>query len=237
VSITFEGLDIDDMKIDAILNNVILERKDSIYNLGTIDLKAYGLYSSRSVVLNSILGNITISGQYKLSQLNSITNNLLYDLFPDYYAKLKTKATPVDIRFDIDISDSRFLSALVMPELTFAKLNTTGVYNSTNQSMDILAVADFIKYQNYTFKNVTIESSKQPNKRLSLSAKSSDLLMNDSMLIDQIDLLADLGGNDINFRLNASDTSQNVSIKSGGNVAFSKGAIDIKIGQFCSLSL
>ena len=231
VSITFEGLDIDDMKINAILNNVILERKDSIYNLGTIDLRAFGLYSSRSVVLNSILGNITISGQYKLSQLNSITNNLLYDLFPDYYAKLKTKATPVDIRFDIDISESRFLSALVMPELTFAKLNTTGVYNSTNQSMDILAVADFIKYQNYTFKNVTIESSKQPNKRLSLSAKSSDLLMNDSMLIDQIDLLADLGGNDINFRLNASDTSQNVSIKSGGNVAFSKEAIDIKLAN------
>ena len=231
VDISFEGNDIDDMKISAILNHVVLERKDSIYQLGTIDLNAFGPYQQRSVVLNSILGNINITGQFKISQFESTIDNLLYDLFPDYYAKLKTKANPVNIRFDMDISDSRFLSALVMPELTFSKLTTTGVYNSTSQSMDILARAEYVKYTDYSFKEVAIESSKQPGQRLTFTTKSSALYVTDSFLTDNINLAADMGGNDINFRLNTSDTLQDVSIISGGNIIFSKGAIDLKLAN------
>lgn len=231
VDISFEGNDINYMKISAILNHVVLERKDSIYQLGTIDLNAFGPYQQRSVVLNSILGNINITGQFKISQFESTIDNLLYDLFPDYYAKLKTKANPVNIRFDMDISDSRFLSALVMPELTFSKLTTTGVYNSTSQSMDILARAEYVKYTDYSFKEVAIESSKQPGQRLTFTTKSSALYVTDSFLTDNINLAADMGGNDINFRLNTSDTLQDVSIISGGNIIFSKGAIDLKLAN------
>ena len=209
------------MKIDAILNNVVLERKDSVYHLGTIELNAFGSSQERSVVLNSILGNINVTGQFKVSQFKSTIDNLLYDLFPEYYTKLKTKVNPVNIRFDLDIIDSRFLSALVMPELTFARLTTSGVYNSTSQSMDILARADYVKYLDYLFKEVEIESSKQPAQRLSLSTKSSALYLSDSFLTDHIDLKADLGGNDINFRLNTSDTLQDISLISGGNIVFS----------------
>ena len=229
LDILFEGNDIDNMKIDAILNNVVLERKDSVYHLGTIELNAFGSSQERSVVLNSILGNINVTGQFKVSQFKSTIDNLLYDLFPEYYTKLKTKVNPVNIRFDLDIIDSRFLSALVMPELTFTRLTTSGVYNSTSQSMDILARADYVKYLDYLFKEVEIESSKQPAQRLSLSTKSSALYLSDSFLTDHIDLKADLGGNDINFRLNTSDTLQDISLISGGNIVFSKGAIDLKL--------
>lgn len=229
VNLSFEGMDVDDMKINAVLNNVVLERKDSIYYLGTIDLNSYGPYTNRSVELNSILGKVNINGQYKLSQFNSIANNFLYDLFPDYYANLRTKADVVNIRFDIDISDSRFLSALVLPQLTFAKLTTSGVYNSASQNMDILARADFIKYENYTLRDVAIESNKQPGQRLSFTTKANTLLVKDSLLTDHLDLKADLGGNDINFSFNTSDTTHDVSIVSAGNIGFSKGAIDINL--------
>ncbi len=231
INLSFKGNDIDNMKIDAILNNVILERKDSIYHLGTLDIAANGDYMNRAVELNSILGKININGQFKFSEFDYLINNLLFDLFPEYYAKLKTKASPVDIRFDIDISNSRFLSALVMPELTFAKLTASGVYNSTTQNMDILARADYVKYTDYLFKEVSIGSSKQPGQRLTFSTKSNSLFVKDSFLTNHLNLVADLGGNDINFKLNTSDTSHNASIILGGNVVFSKGAIDLRLAN------
>ncbi|MFM9944275.1 MAG: hypothetical protein ACKVQB_03500, partial [Bacteroidia bacterium] len=221
VGLTFEGHDIDDMKINTTLNNVVLKQKDSTYYLGTIDLDAFGSSSNRSVELKSILGNIVINGQFKISQFSTITNNLLYNLFPDYYASLKTNSDPVNIRFDIDINDSRFLSALVLPELTFSKFTTTGVYNSSTQNLDLLARADYLKYQDYKFRELTIESSKQVGQRLALIAKSQALLIKDSLITNSIVLTSDLGANDINFSLNVADSNEDVRIKSGGNIAFS----------------
>ncbi len=229
VNLKFAGKDIDDMKIDASLSNVVLSKKDSIYYLGQIDLNADGSYSNRSVELKSVLGNFTLKGQYKFSQINAIVSNLLFNLFPDYYAYLKTDTEPVNFRYDLEINDSRFLSELVLPELRFAKLTTTGVYNSTSQTLDIIARADYLNYGNFKFKEVDIECVKQQNQRLSLSTLANEVLINDSLFTDRLRLKADVGGNDINFSLNTSDITKNASLVSSGTVEFSKGAIDLRL--------
>ena len=229
VNIKFDGKDIDNMKIAAALSNVVLSKKDSTYYLGNVDLNADGIYSNRSVELKSVLGNLTVKGQYKFSQINSIINNLLNNLFPDYYANLKKDTDPFNFRYDLEINDSRYLSELVFPELKFAKLTTTGVYNSTSQALDVIARADYLNYGNITFKDVDIECVKQQNQRLSLSTFAKEVLINDSLFTDRLLLKADLGGNDINFSLNASDTTKNASLVSSGSIEFSKGAIDLKL--------
>ncbi len=229
VSLNFHGSDIDDMEIQTLLNNVVLERKDSIYRLGTVDLVASGPSTARNVRLKSILGDIHISGKYKISQFNTISSNLLYDLFPDYYSDMKKEASDVDLRFDLDIIDSRFISALTLPELTYSRLNAAGVYNSANQNMDILARADYVKYQNQKFNHVDISSSKQPGQRLSLHVEAQDLWTNDSFFTDNLELQAELGANDINFKLNAADSTDDIGLRSKGLIVFSDGAVDLKL--------
>jgi len=229
MDIKFEGKEIDDMKMDASLSNVILSKKDSTYELGNIYLNADGPYNSRVLTLKSDIGNININGNYKISYLKSISNNLLYNLFPDYYSNLKGKIEPVDVQFDIDIPDSRLITALFLPEVEFKELTVRGIYNSTNQNLDIIARTEHINFDKYTLKNLELNCTKYPGQRLSLSSKVGGFLISDSLITDKLSLAADLGGNDINFKLNAADSTHDLSFKTGGNIVFYRNKIDFNL--------
>lgn len=228
LKIEFEGSDVDDIDISTQLNNIVLEKNDSVYYLGDMVLKAYGPSKNRFISLESELGNVTINGEFKLSRLNAITDNILYDLFPNYYANLKKKKEPVDIRFDVDIADSKFIKGLFISDIAFANFSITGVYSSYTQTLDVKSRADYFSYLDYKFQNLDIVSIKQPNERLSLITKVGGFFIKDSLITDKLDLMADIGGNDINYRLNAADTTHDISLKTGGNITLNKGAIDFE---------
>ncbi|MCB9251849.1 MAG: translocation/assembly module TamB domain-containing protein [Flavobacteriales bacterium] len=226
IDIKFEGNDLDNMSIQTSLNNLILEKNDTLYRLGDIALSANGKEDYRVISLKSNIVDIDISGQYRLSYLNSISNNLLYNLFPEYYTNLKNKIEPVDLRFDISIANTDIFSALFLPDFHLSNFTSSGIYNSINQKLDVIAIAEKIKYQSYSFEELTLKSNKEPGERLALSTDVRRFFISDSLITDKLNLVADIGGNDINYRLNISDTSHDLSLKSGGNVTFTKSNID-----------
>lgn len=229
VDIKFEGNDLDNLTSNAMIRNLVLEKKDTLYRLGNIYLDAFGPPERRSVSLNSDLGKVSVIGQYRLSNLESTVNNILYHLFPKYYAKLYKKTELVDFRFEIDITDSRYLSALFMPELSLQGFSVSGIYNSQNQNMDVVARAEKLRYLNYSFEQTYMESIKKPEERLSLNTRIGKFFISDSLITDKLNLSADIGGNDIHFSLNVSDTTHDLSLKSAGNVLFSKNSIDFSL--------
>lgn len=229
IDINFTGKDIDNLNVEAVLKNIVLEKNDTVYQAGNVYLDAFGQDNDRSVSLVSDIGNVNIKGQFKLSKLQSIIDNILYDLFPDYYAYLGKKTEPVDLRFEVDIVSSRLITALFAPDLSFSGFTASGIYNSVNQNMDIVSRAESFKYLDYTFREIKLESLKVPRERLTLQTKVGQFLMSDSLITDKLDLSANIGGNDINFNLNISDTTHDLSLKSSGNVIFSKKAIDFNL--------
>jgi len=229
VDIKFEGKDIDNLTVNATLNNIVLEKSDTIYKVGNVYLDAFGPENNRSVSLNSDLGKINVTGKFKLSNLQSVSDNVLYDLFPDYYANLRRKTEPVDIRFEIDIASSRLITALFVPDLSFSGFTASGIYNSVSQNMDIVARAESFKYLDYTFKDINLESLKVPRERLSLKTNVKQFFISDSLITDKLSLSSNIGGNDINFNLNISDTTHDLSLNSSGNIVFSKKAIDFNL--------
>ncbi len=229
IDMTFEGKDIDNLIASAVLRNVIIERRDTVFYLQNINVEAYGLSSDRFVKVNSIIGNITLSGQFKASQFDAISDNFLYNLFPNYYPQLKSNAEQVNVRFDIDINNSKLLSALFLPSLTFEKFTATGIYNSATQNIDLVARSDYFKYDNFTFNDVNVESAKQPGQPLTVFTKMSGFYINDSLITDKLNLAASIERNDINFKINAADTTHDISIRTGGNIAFSKNTIDLNL--------
>jgi len=228
LKIEFEGDDIDEIDISTQLNNVVLEKSDTVYYLGDVILKAYGPSKNRFISLESELGNVNINGEFKISHLNAITENVMYDLFPNYYANLRKKKEPIDIRFDVDIADSKFIKGLFISEIAFKNASMTGVYSSYTQTMDVKSRADFFSYLNFKVENLDITSVKQPGERLSLNTKVGGFYVKDSLITDKLGLIADIGGNDINYRLNVADTTHDLSLETGGNIKLSKGAIDFE---------
>jgi len=229
IDINFKGKDIDNLEVGGKLINIVLEKNDTVYRVGNVYLDAFGPEENRSISLLSDLGNVNIKGQFKLSNLQSISDNVLYDLFPDYYAYLKKKNEPVDIRFEIDILSSRLITALFAKDLSFSGFSASGIYNSVSQNMDIVSRAESFKYLDYTFKEIKLESLKVPRERLTLHTKVGQFLISDSLITDKLDLSANIGGNDINFNLNISDTLHDLSLNSSGNVLFSKKSIDFNL--------
>ena len=215
LAIKFEGKDMDNIIANATLSNIVLEKNDTLYRLGNLTLDAYGPENKRSINFRSDLGNISISGLYRLSHLKSISNNLLFNLFPDFYPQLENKIEPVDVRFDIDIENSKYISALLLPDIYFQEFTAAGVYNSMNQNLDVISRAKVFNYTEYGFKEIQIESNKKPGERLSLSTNVSNFLIADSLITNNLNLSANIGGNDIKYRLNISDTTHDLSLQTG----------------------
>lgn len=228
VNIEFEGDDIDNISVHAILSKIELEKFDEIFSIENIKLDAFGEYTNRSIQLSSDLGNISLSGNFKLSEVNKISSVFLYNLFPEFYAKEKFDNLHVDIRFDTDINNSRFLTPLFFPDIKFSGFTCTGVYNSQNQNLDLVAMADNFSYKNYSFNEINIQSQKNPDKKLALLTSVENVNYNDSLFTRNIELDADIGMEDIEFSLKVSDTSDNISLNTTGQISLIKETIGFK---------
>lgn len=231
VKIDFEGKDIDNISLHALLSEVELEKNSSLFSIGNIKLEAFGDYKNRSVQLSSNMGNISLTGNFKLSEFDNINKIFVHNLFPEYYSNEKLKVEPVDIRFDLDISDSRFLSPLFFPDVKFEKFTATGVYNSENSNLDVVAMADNIRFKKYLFDEINLQSQKNPDKKLSLDASVSRILNNDSLLSQNLNLSADIGIKDIDFKLLLSDTSDNLSLNTNGKILLNEDTIGLNFSN------
>ncbi|NUM32370.1 MAG: translocation/assembly module TamB domain-containing protein [Bacteroidetes bacterium] len=229
VNIDFEGKDIDNITVHALLSEVELEKNNSLFSIGNIKLDAFGNYNNRSIQLSSNMGNISLVGKFKISEIDNINKIFIQKLFPEFYSNSTLKVEPVDLRFDIDISDSRFLSPLFFPDVKFTNFTATGVYNSENSNLDIVAMVDNISYKKYLFDEINLQSQKNPDKKLSLDASVGKILNKDSLLSKNLIVSAEIGINDIDFSLLLSDTTDNLSLNTEGKISLNDDTVGLNL--------
>lgn len=229
LNINLQGSNLDNLNGEAKIGEIKMSRGRYAFEIERVELNAGFDTSGRRVNLSSDYIDAEITGNYNLSYLDLVYQDILHTLFPDYYNVKAELPNHVDVLAKIAVRENGVLGNLIQQDLYLGNGSFVGTYNSSLESIEVDGAMDQVEFEKYRFDRYYLNIRKKPHQLLNMSTDVSYLYVSDSLLTYNILLNASIQPNDVDFLFNFADTSDNLALRSYGALHFSNDTIGLRV--------
>ncbi|MEN9002451.1 MAG: hypothetical protein ABF242_09080, partial [Flavobacteriales bacterium] len=183
------GIDLDNSNGNVIVTNLIYSQNDQTYTNKKIEINATQVDSTKEVKLNSDLADVTIKGQFLISELPTTFDIIGQKVVPALYSKLDTFTLDNQhYDFTVFLKDYSPINTLFTPDFDIANnTKASGSFTSKNEQFNLEVVSDSIQFGSNKFVNVDANLNK-PTDILKLSVDIKKALVGDDFSLDNVQI-------------------------------------------------
>lgn len=231
VDVNLVGNNLD--QINGMLSGTDLRllRQGESYGINNLFASSGYKNDERSIILRTDFADVDLKGNFLFSELNRVYADFLETLFPDYYEVENPMKKAVVITADAKIRQNALLDLLMPYSVQLGNGSFRGEYQSAEKSLSIDGRMDEIARDGYVLEDYFLNIRKKPHQLLNMTTDVRSVLQNDSSIAHSVVLNASILPNDVDFLLNASDTSDALALRSYGLLHLGEDTIDLRLEQ------
>ncbi len=162
VDIKAKGSSIDDLVGSALGNKILIERNNDTLDFGHLALAStLKNTNDRSLFIDSDIGNVEITGQYKLTELPDAVIDMLKKNYPDFTSNINyISGVPkenVKAHFMANVKDAgEIFTFFTAQNVTLDSLNASGDIDFNSSLFEIDIKTPYIKYDQYSLQDLDL---------------------------------------------------------------------------------
>jgi hypothetical protein len=231
------GLDIDDFTGTAYFDSLAYHKKslDPIL-MKRVTVEANSRGEERDIVVESDALDGFIRGKFLFANMVGVARNMMHELLPLYFEEMDESVVNEDFQFKLDIKQPEIITGIFFPDLQLGRGWVKGELNSKNNNLDIKLKNNLLGYDDVAFSGVEIDAKHQPDLPMNFSGKANEFINGNSILTNEIDILANIYNDTIDYHVQALEKNDRHSLSSYGSLRFGhdtvgENIIDLEIGK------
>ncbi|HQQ94218.1 MAG TPA: translocation/assembly module TamB domain-containing protein [Bacteroidia bacterium] len=227
--INTRGNSIDDLSGRIYFDNTVYKTTGRSYKLQMFDLELDQASSLKTIELHSAYLNAGLKGRYKLSTLPGAFSKFLYSYYPTFFPKVKGDVRYSDsLNFSMEVKNFQVIHQLFIKNYMLSKGSTVQAdFVAAQNKMSLKARMPLFSYKGFDFRKANLDIS-DLGKELDVRVSTSELLMEDSVMLRNIELNTRSEDKDLSYLLNWDDRDS--TIKNGrvkGRMSFNPASFDL----------
>ncbi|MCU0359579.1 MAG: translocation/assembly module TamB [Bacteroidia bacterium] len=230
VLIDTRGNSIDDLSGQIHLDNLVYNAKGKRYKLSNFDLNLDQETANKNITLNSDYLNASLSGRYALGLLPGVFQSFMYTYYPTFFKQpIQPTAYRDSLALKINIKNFNTIHDVFLNDYMFSRDSKIELlFDAGKSKFDLSGNFPVFSYQDFTFYGTQLQAN-ESGQNLNANISTRSITLNDSNLVNQMNLLISSNDKNINYSLawNNQDTLPNFGKLKGG-LSFNPKSFDIR---------
>lgn len=226
----FTNLNPDFLNGNLNLNDFAILDENGVMPIQEFSLKAVSTNESNSLLVNSQIADIELTGKYKLTQIFGALQNTINHYYQFQNPRKQLTIAPHQyFSLNAKIKNDDLIRKFVPDLKSFETITITGNYDADSQKINLDAMIPSVQYAENKIETATFKIHNE-NEKLNY-ALNAEQVATSSMEIKKIAAVGDIANNIISYNITTRDDKDEVRFLVAGNLQSFKDATQISLNQ------
>jgi hypothetical protein len=226
------GLNPDKAEGRIVIDSVGLVKSGEPVEVERLIISSHSIRGQRDISVWSDFARIELSGDYRFSDLEAYSNQLLHSLFPDYYTEPIDNQKTGNLAFNGTLKRPEVYAAFMEVPIHFSPIEIMADYSGRTDSFLFSMKTDTLSYDSISTLYFNASAENAPNEQFAGMISANEVLVNNQTVSRDVEVVTDIQLSRIAFDIHTSRDTGMVYLMTKGEVVFDSGAVIANLASF-----